>query len=113
MEFNQPVPELPVSDVEKAQEYYQQYFGCKIEWLYPGKEIGAVSNADTAIFFRKREGPFEPVVLWVYCTDIDNSFATLQGNGANIVESIEDKPWGTRQFTVHDLDGNVFYFHHS
>jgi len=21
------------------------------------------------------------------------------------------KPWGIRQFTVEDLDGNIFYFH--
>jgi uncharacterized glyoxalase superfamily protein PhnB len=32
--------------------------------------------------------------------------------GANIVEPLEKKPWGLRQFTVKDLDGNLFYFHH-
>lgn len=112
MEFNQPVPELPVADVEKAQQYYHQFFGCKIEWLYPGGEIGAVSNGDTAIFFRKRTAGFEPAAHWVYCSDVDRSYHELKDNGANIVEDIEDKPWGIRQFTVHDLDGNIFYFHH-
>jgi hypothetical protein len=24
---------------------------------------------------------------------------------------LEKKPWGLRQFTVDDLDGNRFYFH--
>jgi hypothetical protein len=24
---------------------------------------------------------------------------------------LEQKPWGLRQFTVEDLDGNRFYFH--
>ena len=113
MELNQAVPELPVSDVEKAQEYYRDHFDCKIEWLYPGKEIGAVSNGETAIFFRKREGEFEPVVNWIYCSDVDESYRVLKTAGANITEDIEDKPWGVRQFTVQDLDGNVFYFHHS
>ncbi len=61
----------------------------------------------------RREATFEPAVLWVYCTDVDNCYATLKSNGVNIVENIDDKPWGTRQFTVHDLDINVFYFHHS
>ena len=111
MEFNQPVPELPVSDVEKAQDYYQRRLGFKIEWLYPSKEVGAVSNGDTAIFFRKREGAFEPAVNWVYCGDLDQSYNDLTGSGADIVEGIEDKPWGIRQFTVRDLDGNIFYFH--
>ena len=111
MELNQPVPELPVSDVERAQQYYSEYFGCKIEWLYPGKEIGAVSSGNTAIFFRKREGTFEPAVHWVYCSNVDDSYKNLKTRGANIVDHIEDKPWDIRQFTVHDLDGNLFYFH--
>jgi len=49
LELNHPVAELPVSDVEKAQQYYSDYFDCKIEWLYPGKEIGAVSNGALTI----------------------------------------------------------------
>ncbi len=31
MKLNQPVPELPVADVEKAQRYYRDILGCKIE----------------------------------------------------------------------------------
>ena len=112
MKLNQPVPELPVSDVEKAQEYYRDYYGCKIEWLDPSKEIGAVSQGNTAIFFRKRQHPFESAVHWIYCNDVDETYKELKTVGANIVEDIEDKPWGIRQFTVQDLDGNVFYFHH-
>jgi len=111
LEFNQPVPELPVANVERAQKYYCDYFGCKIEWLYPGKEVGAVSNGDTAIFFRERTDAFEPVTHWVFCTDVDESYRKLKALGASIVDDIEDKPWNLRQFTVHDLDGNVFHFH--
>ena len=36
----------------------------------------------------------------------------LKASGANIVEPLAKMPWGLRQFTVQDLDGNVFYFHH-
>jgi ABC-type phosphonate transport system ATPase subunit len=52
--FSQPTPELPVEDVERAQEHYRDVLGFKIGWLYPGKEIGAVSRDDAAIFFRTR-----------------------------------------------------------
>ena len=109
--LNQPVPELPVADVEKAQQHYRDVLGFEIGWLYPGKEIGAVSRDDVAIFFRKRTPPFEPAVHWVFAADIDASYEELKSSGANIVEPLEKKPWGLRQFTVEDLDGNVFYFH--
>jgi uncharacterized glyoxalase superfamily protein PhnB len=110
--FNHPVPELPVTDVERAQQYYQDALGFEIGWLDPGKEIGAVSHGDVAIFFRRRTPPFEPAVHWVFAEDIDATYEELKSLGANIVESLETKPWGLRQLTVEDLDGNRFYFHH-
>jgi uncharacterized glyoxalase superfamily protein PhnB len=64
------------------------------------------------IFFRKRKPPFEPAVHWVYAEDIDASYQELKSLGANVVDPLETKPWGLRQFTVKDLDGNLFYFHH-
>ena len=108
-----PVPELPVADVERAQQHYRDALGFEIGWLYPDKGIGAVSRVDMGpIFFRKRQPPFEPAIHWVFAEDIDASYQELMSSGANIVEPLEKKPWGLRQFTVQDLDGNLFYFHH-
>jgi predicted enzyme related to lactoylglutathione lyase len=108
----QPVPELPVTDVERAQQHYRDALGFEIAWLYPDKEIGAVSRGKVAIFFRKRTPPFEAAVHWVFADDIDGTYDELRSSGAKIVEPLETKPWGLRQFTVEDLDGNRFYFHH-
>ncbi len=107
-----PVPELPVADVERAQHHYRDALGFEIGWLQPDREIGAVSRGDAVIFFRRRKPPFEPVVHWVFAEDIDASYRELKASGANIVEPLEKKPWGLRQFTVTDADGNRFYFHH-
>ena len=110
--IGKPVPELPVVDVERAQQHYRDALGFEIGWLYPGKGIGAVSRGNVAIFFRKRKPPFEPAIHWVFAEDIDASYQELKSSGANIVDPLEKKPWGLRQFTVQDLDGNLFYFHH-
>jgi predicted enzyme related to lactoylglutathione lyase len=107
-----PVAELPVADVERAQEHYRDALGFEIGWLYPDKQIGAVLRNKATIFFRKRAQPFEPAVHWVFAPNIDATYEELKASGANIVEPLETKPWGLRQFTVKDLDGNVFYFHH-
>ena len=106
------MPELPVTDVERAQKHYRDALGFDIAWLSPEKEIGAVSRGKVAIFFRQRTAPFEPAVHWVFADDIDATYHELVARGANIVEPIETKPWGLRQFTVDDIDGNRFYFHH-
>jgi len=109
--FGPPVPELPVVDVERAQQHYRDVLGFEIGWLYPGGEIGAVSREQAVIFFRKRTQPFEPAVQWMYAADIEATFNELHSRGARIVEPLETRPWGLRQFTVEDLDGNRFYFH--
>jgi len=109
--IGQPVPELPVADVENAQRYYRDVLGFEIGWLYPGKEIGSVSRGTVAIFFRRRQEPFEPAVHWVFAEDIDATYEEFRSLGSKIVEPLEKKPWGLRQFTVEDLDGNRFYFH--
>ncbi len=110
--MNHPVPELPVEDVERAQRYYRDVLGFEIGWLYPGKEIGAVSRGGVVIFFRRTSAPFAPAVHWVYADDVEESYRELQASGANIVDPPEKKPWGLRQFEIQDLDGNRFYFHH-
>lgn len=124
--FGRPTPELPVEDVERAQQHYRDALGFEIGWLYPGGGIppqqsntgiagdpvmGAVSRDEAVIFFRRRERPFEPAVHWVFAADIDATYEELRGLGARIVEPLEKKPWGLRQFTVEDIDGNRFYFH--
>lgn len=110
--IGQPVPELPVLDVERAQKHYRDALGFEIGWLDAGKEIGAVSRGRVAIFFRKRNPPFEPVVHWVFAEDIDATYAELKALGSNIIEPLRKMPWGLRQFTVEDLDGHRFFFHH-
>jgi uncharacterized glyoxalase superfamily protein PhnB len=109
--MGQPVPELPVADVERAQQHYRDALGFEIGWLYPGKEIGAVSRDKAVIFFRKRMPPFEPAIHWVFAENVDALYQELMSSGANIVDPLERKPWGLRQFTVEDLDGNLFYFY--
>ena len=109
--FNHPVPELPVKDVELAQEYYRDVLGFEIGWLEPGKDIGAVSRDAVAIFLRRKAPPLEPSIHWIFADDIEAAYQELKAAEANIVEPLETKPWGLRQFTLKDPDGNIFYFH--
>lgn len=100
-----------MEDVERAQQHHREALGFEIGWLYPGGDMGAVSRDGIAIFFRRRTPPFEPSTHWVFAADIDTAYEELRSLGARIVEPLEVKPWGLRQFTVEDIDGNRFYFH--
>jgi predicted enzyme related to lactoylglutathione lyase len=105
------VPELPVADVERAQQHYRDALGFEIGWLEPDKGIGSVLRKNATIFFRRRTPPFEPAIHWIFAEEIEATHQELKSLGANIVDPLEMKPWGIRQFTVQDLDGNIFYIH--
>jgi catechol 2,3-dioxygenase-like lactoylglutathione lyase family enzyme len=104
------VPELHVADIERAQEHYRDALGFEIGWLRPG-EIGAVSRGKAVIFLRQTTPPFAAAAHWVFAQDIDAIYDELKSLSARIVEPLEKKAWGLRQFTVEDIDGNRFYFH--
>ena len=72
----QPVAELPVADVTRAQEHYRDVLGFDIGWV--SGDLGAVSRTNVAIFFRKRVPPFEPAVHWIFADDIDATYEELK-----------------------------------
>lgn len=109
--FGPPTPELPVADVPRAQRHYRDALGFDIGWLDDGNEIGAVSRDEVAIFLRRRSPPFESAVHWMFAADIDATYLELRASGARIVEPLATMPWGLRQFTIEDIDGNRFHFH--
>jgi glyoxalase/bleomycin resistance protein/dioxygenase superfamily protein len=108
----QPVAELPVLDVERAQAHYCNALGFEIAWTWPDGSVGAVSRGDAAIFLRRREPPFDPVTLWIFALDVEATLDELTHLDANVVEPLEKKPWNLMQFTVEDIDGHRLNFHH-
>lgn len=108
----QPVPQLPVENVEASQVYYKDFLGFDILWTSPDLSIGAVGREEIAIFFSKTASSIEPNVHWIFAEDVDLTYAEFKGRGADIIEDIEDKTWGMRQFAIKDLNGHIFYVHH-
>jgi predicted enzyme related to lactoylglutathione lyase len=110
--IHQPVPELPVKDVERSQSFYREKFGFDIGWIVPTKTIGAVSKGETVIFLRQHE-TIAPSTLWCFADDVDEMYNELIQASVKMTEDIETRPWGIRQFTVEDIDGNRLVFHHN
>ena len=114
------VPEIPVSDVAAAAEYYRDKLGFTIDWIAADIELAGISRDDCRLFlagprFREERGNASPVIVWLNLSskqEVDELFARWKETGAMIVQAAEDKPWNLREFRVADLDGNqlrVFY----
>jgi predicted lactoylglutathione lyase len=118
--FPQAVPEIPVSNVDRAAEYYVKVLGFSFDWGNDDGGIGGISQGDCRMFltnapFRAAHGPQSPVIVWLNLNskqEVDELFERWKDTGARILEAVEDKPWNLREFRVADPDGNqlrVFY----
>jgi len=58
-----------------------------------------------------RAGKPGAISAYIGVEDVDAHHEELAASGADIIEPIWDAPWGLRQFSVLDPDGNVTTFH--
>src|SRR5436190_3959709 len=118
--FPKAVPEIPVSNVEKAAEYYVNVLGFHFDWGNDQGGIGGISQGECRMFltnapFRQSYGTAGAVMVWLNLgskDEVDELYQRWRKAGAKILAEPEDKPWHLREFRVADLDGNqlrVFY----
>ena len=116
MPFPQAVPEIPVSNVDKAAEYYVSALGFSLDWGGNDGGIGGISQGDCRMFltsteFRENEGNSGTVIIWLNLSsksEVDELYERWHASGAIVVHAPEDKPWLLREFRVADPDGNQF-----
>jgi uncharacterized glyoxalase superfamily protein PhnB len=104
-------PQLPVADVYAAQAWYRDVLGFEIAWSSP--DFGAVWLDRVEIFFARTSTAAPAACLCVRVDDADALAALVRERGASIVEELEDKPWGMREFTVEDPSGHRLRIGHA
>jgi len=119
-DFPKAVPEIPVTDVDKAAAYYVNVLGFTFDWGDDRGGIGGISQGQCRMFltnasFREGYGTGGPVMVWLNLDskeEVDELFQRWKEAGAKILAEPEDKPWNLREFRVADLDGNQLRVFH-
>ena len=115
-EFPGAVPEIPVSNVDTAAAYYQNQLGFSVDWGSEDGGIAGISKGSCRLFltnraFREAHGNAAPVLIWFNLNskqEVDDLYEEWSRTQARIVSPPESKPWKLHEFTVADLDGNMF-----
>jgi predicted lactoylglutathione lyase len=115
-EFPAGVPELPVSNIDRAATYYKDNLGFSIDWVGEDGTIAGISRGWCRMFmtntaFRHGSGNAAPVVIWLNLSskdEVNDLHERWRRSEAKIVSPPESKPWGLHEFTAADLDGNMF-----
>jgi predicted lactoylglutathione lyase len=115
-DFPAAVPEIPVTDMNAALDYYQGKLGFNIDWGGADGGIAGISKGHCRMFltdhhFREQRGNAPPVMIWLNLNstkEVDELFEIWNACGVRIVSPPESKPWKLHEFTASDLDGNLF-----
>ena len=116
LQFPAAVPEIPVTDMNAALEYYQAKLGFDVDWGGADGGIAGISKGHSRIFvtdaaFRQHHGNAPPVLIWLNLNskeEVDELYEIWNAAGATITSPPESKPWKLHEFTVSDPDGNLF-----
>ena len=114
--FPAAVPEIPVGDIDRAVQYYRDQLGFTRDWGSEDGGIAGISRGGCRLFltnrvFRQPHGNAAPVLIWLNLDsrkEVDDLYEALSRSQARIVSPPEAKPWNLHEFTVADLDGNLF-----
>jgi len=109
------VPTLRVRDAEAACRYFCERLGFQKDWEHrfePGFPLFvSVSRDGVALHLSEHtgDGPVG-VHVYVYVRDPEALFEEVKARGARIFSSPERQSYGTLEFGVEDLDGNLIRF---
>ncbi len=104
-------PEIPVSDLKAAIDYYCQKLGFDLVMELPSGGYAIVERDGIAIhLFEENAKPSVSVGVHIFTHELDELYAELHNRGASICQDIIRKPWGNLEFRVNDCAGNMLKF---
>lgn len=114
--FPPPVPEIPVTDLASALDYYHRNLGFNLDWYEQEVGLASVSKGECRMFlasqsYRQGDKNPGPVLIWLNLdskADVDDLHRSWSDSDAKLISAPESKPWGLHEFKAEDLDGNVF-----
>ena len=104
-------PEIPVSNLQRSLEYYQQNLGFRVTLQMPSGDYAVVERDDIAIhLFHDGSQDHSPAGIHIFTQDLEALHTELQQRRASVAQGIVRQPWGNRDFRVHDDSGNLIKF---
>jgi len=103
------MPELPLTNVAAGVAHYRDVLGFEIN--YAQDDIGVMDRDGQRLLLIARTPEHSGIgSCSFYVVDADGMHAELRAKGANVQGEPVSQPWGLREFSVLDLEGNRLTF---
>jgi ribosomal protein S18 acetylase RimI-like enzyme len=102
-------PIFATADIVATLNYYKDVLGFDSTWTWgEPPTFGGASCGGASIMFNLQPDLASRISghqHWINVDDADSTFADHRARGAEVVESIEDRPWGFREYVLVDPSG--------
>jgi uncharacterized glyoxalase superfamily protein PhnB len=104
-------PELPATNLEESLAYYQTKLGFEVEMKMLEGNYAIVERDDVALhLFQDKTKSNSSVSIHIFTTGLEELYAELKRQGAQVSQKIVSQPWGNRDFRIVDPTGNEIKF---
>lgn len=106
-------PIVSVLELGAAIEYYTNQLGFELRWKWGEPAIRAgvgLDDIELQLVESNSVPANESILAYVHMDGIDRYYAQCVERGATLVDGLEVRPWGMRDFRVADPSGNRIGF---
>ena len=116
--ISRAVPQFLVDRLDEALDFYQQRLGFTCDFIYD--DFYASVSRDGAVIHlkcapklqaeREHRRAEEHLDVFLAVSGVQELHDEFVRRGARIIKSVEERPWGQRDFYVEDQDGYILCF---
>ncbi|MCR8634322.1 MULTISPECIES: bleomycin resistance protein [Paenibacillus] len=107
------IPILPVNDVKASLEYYRDVLGFEVASVWDEDGYAVVQCGDIEIHLDKQDHfAVYRSHSYLFVENADEIYDLYKSKHVEIIQEIESKPWGVREFTFRDINGHMFRVAH-
>ena len=110
IQVERAIPTMFVRDLDAAIAWYERVLGFRVTFRIADPHYAGLSLGGAHIHLGRSEPPVITAAFYLQLAQgVDELVAAIEAKGEPILSALKDQPYGMREATVHDPDGNEIY----
>lgn len=106
------IPVLSITDLGRSLSFYSLALGFQLDWNWrdpDGKTFQQISLGGVRLYLKQTDAVLVPGCVYLYVDDVDQWYQQLSQKNLPVDTLPSAKPWGNREMSLSDPDGNKIY----
>lgn len=100
-----------VKDLDASLKFYTEILGFTEDFRFG--EYAGLKHGDVLVHLSQNHPDMRPPgsgAIYIFCDEVDDYYQSILSKGVKTRTQLADWPYGMRDFTAYDIDGNQLSF---